>query len=580
MAVLPLFLSQHLGLTQSDIVLLGSYFFLLPFLLEVPLGLLADLYGNKPIIYTGLTFFLLGFVCLLCFSPYIAYSSYLFCIVVAAACFSGAESSFLLSILPEKANLFTVQSEVAAFTYTITSFLIFLGGVLFYIHPIVPIIFQIISLFIAIVIFFKLSSGIELGSKHKNSTFFQLITSSYTELKNIYVMAIIFLIAIAGFAVMVNNRTVSIAFADLLPIKPEILVAIIFIIGNFMSAASNQFFKKSFPKFQTPVWPILIIGGLAVSSFFLMSIPKIVALFIGFLVLCIFKSAYRAYLNSLLIHSLKDSKIVATILSLSAIISALVSFLFSFLYGHAFSSFAMANLWMAVLMGIFFVFAAVIIFFNKEEITWIEPENAQSSKKHFIKRYHQTFSYGQIYPTSDLINEYLKNGSYLDTLYPAPKMLSLQGKQIIWEFLKGCTLSEADIAQQKQVIYKIKDLFKARIEKKIALAHGDLHPDNIMVVDTNKFYVIDWDLCKEAEPEHDILTFFTSPRLHLNPEERITFISDLLSCSVREAQQKLSLFLAHKIKQLKKYDNPFMHNLVADYEHLNGTINAGQFNNM
>ncbi|WP_019222287.1 MFS transporter [Bartonella rattaustraliani] len=124
-AVLPLFLSEKLHLLQADIVLIGSYFLLLPLILEVPLGFLSDAYGSKRVIYAGLFFFFCGFLALFMNYAYFAYATYLLCITLAAACFSGAEDSLLFFVVPKHRTLFSVKSEVAAVTYSATTILIF-----------------------------------------------------------------------------------------------------------------------------------------------------------------------------------------------------------------------------------------------------------------------------------------------------------------------------------------------------------------------------------------------------------------------------------------------------------------------
>ncbi|WP_246257378.1 ecdysteroid 22-kinase family protein [Bartonella gabonensis] len=126
----------------------------------------------------------------------------------------------------------------------------------------------------------------------------------------------------------------------------------------------------------------------------------------------------------------------------------------------------------------------------------------------------------------------------------------------------GTVLSQVDLLHQKAIIDQINKIFQDRLSKNIILSHGDLHPDN-------SFMVVDWDLCQEASPELDILTFFTSPRLSLNLEERIDYISHLLSISKDEALPMIKALIAKKISDLCLYQNIFMKQLVLDYMNLN-----------
>ncbi|WP_370930968.1 MFS transporter [Bartonella sp. DGB1] len=567
-AVLPLFLSQSLMLSEADIILLGSYFFLLPLFLEIPLGVLADKYGNKKLIYIGLTIFLFSFIALLVLPGQTAYICYLLLITVSANCFSGAEDSLLLSILPKDSDLFSVKASIAAFTYYVTSILILLGGVLYYIHPNLPIIFQIISLLLAIFIFHKLSCATkELTAKQATNPL-KLLIHSGKELLSFYRLTIIFLLAISGFAVMVNNRVVSIAMAELIPFSASIMVAILFILGNIVSAYSNNFFKSYFVNFNNPLFPTFVIGLIAVIAFGLMSFVSSVALLIGFLVLSIFKAAYRAYFSAILIDSLSSVNAVATILSICSIFTYLVLFIFSFLYGYFSVGFQVSNLYLAIFLAMIFVLAMIILYSFREEIKEVSRKNSQSGKFHYLHREYQYFKYIQKYPAVNYINNNLINKTYVNSLYPSPKLLKIDHDKIEWEFIKGKVLSELDSESQKNIIIKFVKIFEERNKQEVTLSHGDLHADNIMVTKTGDFFVVDWDLCENKPREFDVLTFFTSPSLHLSKCSRVSYVADLLNISEPQAIKLIVEFIGNKIENLRLLKSKFILDLVEKYTQL------------
>lgn len=571
-AIFPLFLSDVLSLSETQIILAGSYFFLLPLFLEIPLGILSDIYGNKRVLYAGLIIFVLAFIFLLLLPTNFAYLTYLFCITVAACCFSGAEDSLLVSLVPSDKSIFEVKSEVSAFTYKASTVLIIVGGLTYYLHPLLPIILQILLLLLAIIVLSKVENRRTISKDRHRQKFFNVITSSNKQIMNLYRLAVIFLTAICSFAIIANNRTVSIAFSNLLPVNPAVTVSIIFVVGNIISSKSNLFFYKYFKRFSTPLYPLTVIGLMVILASLAMSVKSYLVLLAGFWLLCAFKSAYRAYLGSILLDSLHDTKNIATVLSMSTVLGSIFSFGFSFIYGTVFSDFQSANLGISLFMLFSFVLAGLVIAFKKEEAWFYSPDNAQSNKQHIIKRYHQTFSYRQIYPDSSVINPYIKNNQYISTLYPAPRLLSINDNMVEWEFIKGSPLSEVDRETQASVISKMLCIFQDRLKHNVALCHGDLHPDNIMVGKDNAFFVIDWDLCQELDASFDILTFFTSPRLLLSESERLAFLKSLLLVSDLEAKELMKTFIDKKVTQLRSYDSDFIKQLTQQYVFLQEKI--------
>lgn len=566
-AVFPLFLSEKLSLSESEIILIGSYFFLLPLIFEVPLGILADIYGSKRVIYSGLVIFILAFVALLIMPSHLAYMIYLLAITFAGCCFSGSEDSLLMNIIPTDKRMFEIRSELTAFNYKASSILILLGGGAYYFNPIIPIILQILCLGVAAFALSQIKvSQLNLKIK-KKVNIINLLRDSKSTL-NVYRLSLIFLIALCGFIIIANNRVVSIAFADILPFGAAMSVSIIFVLGNIISSKSSELFYQWFKGYKTPLQPLAFLCGLVFVASIAMSFQSIICLVAGFWLLCAFKSAYRIYLNSVLLDSLFDRSNVATVLSLSNLFSGILAFLFSFLYGNLFSTFQIANWGISIFLLVAFSLVGLIVFLKKEESWIVNPANAQSNKVHKIKRYYQEFYYEQIYPQASFINIHIKDRSYSESLYPAPSLLEIKDNIVKWSFIRGRALSEVDRNTQLLILDKIVEVFKERLANKVTLSHGDLHPDNIQILDDNSYVVLDWDLCQNLSDDFDILSLFTSPRLLLSEQERIAFVQELFGIEKEKSMRLMVDFIRKKIMILQDFKGDFIKKLTAEYRQL------------
>lgn len=567
-AIFPLFLYKQLGLCEADIVRISSYSFLLPLILEIPLGFFSDYFGSLKLVKLGIFVFTFAYISLLIFPNYVAYYLYVFAISLAAACFSGAEDSLLVSIIPDNVDLFSVKADLASFVYQKTTILLLLGGMLYYFAPYSPFILQVISLISAYLFLVKTTDKLII---HKNKQAYNLLNSvlhSKKDILNLYKFSIVLLIAISSFIVLINNRTVSIHFAKILNYNPAIIVSIIFVLGNLLSSKANLWFKTYFKQYSTPIIPISIIGILAISSFLVMSLPSFFSLALGFLLLAIFKASYRAYLSSALVSSIYNTSYTATILSICSLLTAIISFILSLVYAYIFTDFHLANLYLAILLFIIFALSILTIYLKRSEIICIKHSHAFSDKQHFIKRYYQNFIYAQKYPKNSDINDALKNRYYTKCLYPAPMLLKVSDNIIEWEYIKGKRLSEIERAGQMEVIKKLIDIFTQRLNNNIILSHGDLHPDNIMVKNNGSFSVIDWDLCQNLPQNFDILTLFTHPDLKLKINERIKFLSNLLNLSDEKAKHIIQSFLKNKIEHLSNIKNIEIKLLIEKYKNL------------
>lgn len=86
------------------------------------------------------------------------------------------------------------------------------------------------------------------------------------------------------------------------------------------------------------------------------------------------------------------------------------------------------------------------------------------------------------------------------------------------------------------------------------IIHGDLHPNNIMLVNDCPF-VIDWDLCGIGPLWYDLFSLLSHPQLYFDKSSRYNLL--IKHCKVNLNFEQLdSLFLAFcefKIQQLTQF---------------------------
>lgn len=571
-AILPIFLNDYKNISVQNIVLISSYFFLLPILLEIPLGVLADKLGAKRIISFGLILFILAFLFLLSVEGELSYFLYMLLITTASSSFSGAEDSLLLNIVKDKKQLFFIKSQINSYVYKITSLFIIIGGVLYYFFPALPMIIQIIFLIYSYWSINKISlKDFEINQKSEN--IINILKHTKSEMKDFYVIILMLLIGLSSFLVLLNNRTVQIQLAQNLYIAKPIIVSVLFIIGNLFSIYALKLFKTIFNKFSTPMLPILILGVNAVLSYLFMSFNSIYFIVFGFLLLCCFKAGYRSYLSSILISLFKNNHAVASIMSISSIITAIIGFILSILYTKIFVSFGDINFKIAVFTFLIFIIVIFTLWYFQKNYQEIFPKNALSNKRHFLLRKHNHFSYIQYYPTSVTINQNITDINIIKSLYPSPKIYQISKNSIEWEYINGDVLSSLNLDKQLIIIEQIKELFINRLKSNIIFSHGDLHPDNIIVKEKD-FYVLDWDLCGNYDIYFDILTLFTSPKLKISIVDRLFFLKQILKLSDIELKEKVRQFILFKINHLTNFNNSYITEIIINYKKLLKDLNA------
>lgn len=555
--ILPLLLYEVKGLDAGSIVFISGVFSIVIIFLETPLGLWADRSGSKKVVLLSIASMILGFCSLIFLPGELSYYGYMAAITIAAASLSGAEDSLLLRVCSSKHELFDVKSAISAHVYLWTIFFLLAGGLLYKLNPLIPFVAQIFILLVAIYLCHRIKVDGEVRSSAIAGVT-QLLHSSGREVQRPYVMILIGLSAVSAFSISLANRTGPLAFADVLDGNPALISSVIFVVGNLCSAQAAVIFRRAFKGFETPLVPVFCLGMIAVSSCMMLSGQNILLVGSGFALLSAFKTGYRNYISTQLILSLRDRQGLATTLSISSIISAVVTFALSMIIAAMFSRASEANLFIAVVLFVVYGLGLVGLVGFRSEIFPVTPENAASEKEHYLIRRHCKWTYQQVYPTENLINEHILSGDFRKTRYPAPALIAVGKTMLEWEYLRSTPLSNLSSERQLEALKDLTEVFKARLHDSVQLSHGDLHPDNILVSEDGDLMIVDWDLCGLHSAEFDPLSVFTSPQLKIGSCDRLELLSASTGMSHEEARAEAIEFAQWKEQQLSHFSSEFI----------------------
>lgn len=558
--ILPIYLSEELQLDVDEIIYYSSFFYILPFFLEIPTGILSDKIGSKRCNGIGIIAFIIAFFGLLIPEKQ-SYIIYLFFITISGCLLSGADSSLLFHITGSL-NIHKIKARIDQLFYGSTSLMLLLSSVLYILNPHAPIIIQCIMLITAYICLSKIDVNIiQLNSK-KSITIINEVTIKR------YIIPIIIFSGLLSFCLNLNARTVQIHMHTLESSIGIISIGFFFFIGNLISTLGISLYKKNIHLSKNIGFMILTITVGFSFSFLFMSIDSNTCVIIGFLALCFIKPVFRSYISSTYISLQEKETCMASSLSIYQLISSLIVTISSFAYAFFFTDFQSSNLFISysiLAVGIPFGILYHLHPGSKKEIFF---NTAISNKRHFIKRNHAQLKFIQQYPSKDSINSLISHNTQF--IYNHPKLIKQSEQSLVWEHIKGSRLSDLSRNVQLTCIERLANIQKNCVINSTTniIIHNDLHPHNILV-SNNKYYVIDWDLCTKGEVDNDVYTLFTSPFLNISFEERLNFISDTLSISNDEAKAATKTFISDKISHLKILGNHnFIKHLILKYSEL------------
>lgn len=599
--ILYIFLQDQLNLSALEILQISSYYWMLSIFIQVPGGIITDRKGVKSSLYFSLWLQILSCLVLLFIHHSLAYHLYLICISSAQALCTSASTILIRQQFRTtddakfKEYTFNLQNSF----YKLTSILIVLSSVLYTINAVIPFLLQIINFAISYY-YLTLIPEQNLSVQKNQKTIFSCAKEDIWKslifiTKEKYYLFLVICFTLFGLGISINHKAIQSQLTSLFDHDKIILTGCIIAVGNLFSSIGAKVFYQQISKRFSGATEILVVGSLLLLSFLLMGIDQLPYVIAGFMILNVFKGCYRPLVGTELINCYPFRSSMGTnsavVYTLSVIFSSAIQYMLAFYY----TTIEQGNV-------IFAIFSTGIIILSfmitKLPSKWRikGKKNALTGKIGIIEKASHQITYIQLYPPT-ISEEHLKQISLATQLgrYPAktmyPFMNAQDGRGIKSDFLGEIHLSDIlDKEKQYRICQKVlmdskessSSLSQARISppyhifrppllellkkdtflNKICVIHGDLHPENIMVIDETP-YVIDWDQCGNGPLWYDLLSLLSHPYLYFDKAKRYQlFLKHCVSFQASHLDLLFLSFCQFKEKQLIQfisYDQKFEH---------------------
>jgi len=597
--ILYLFIESKIGLSVESIVKIASFYILLPFFIEVPLGYLGDKIGNKKVIQFGLVMQIASCLSLLFLNGELAYHAYLISIYVAAASYSGADKALINPYFKESKDFRNFLVKIGGELYRNSIVFLLIGTAAYQVDLRLPVLIQAIAFMISL----YGVSKIEEIQKSKHSEVnplkdFTLISKFL--LKNPGYLSLAVLISVFSAAIALNHKTIQaslVAGLETFISSGSIwMLGVSYSIGNLLSWKGSKIFLASGIKDKSLPIQLTLISLIGVVSFLMMTALNPIAIFLGFMTLNIFKSLFRPVIGAELSSRFPVASLKASALSVVSVLSALISASIHFFMAPAFEVASEGNLTMTILM-VLIAIPAIIIIKNSNKVTLYLGSMSLTGKENFITQENDKKSFIQKYPeaTDKIHFNQLEKVVQMD-LYPHPINSICGTKKIVAsDYIEGGELrrnddhlalisnfldarNDGENAGHYSSTPEVDEIFESNIPENLlnkitdgkywGNVHGDLHPGNL-VLSGDEIKAIDWDLSGEGYIWFDYLTLLTHPWTRLNSAERLNlFRKKFVEFNETDVKILFDSFRAFKSKQLKKFAkfDSSLNELVNQYQ--------------
>lgn len=599
--ILFIFITQQKNITNEQIIYTAGLFGLLPFIIEIPFGVLADKIGTQKILILGIIFQILSCVSLILASNQASYFFYLICINFASALFSGADQSFVRNLFDDQEKFKTYLIENNGLFYRNSIFMLILGTLLFQINPYLPFVIQIVSFLISLKYLMKIKIKQNAIKNINIKLVDHLSLSLKIILNNNKLISIVLMSSIFDIAISLNHKMIQQQISKIIPFKFLGLLGITYVLGNLSSFYSSRLYVKIKNKFK---YQIFIPLFLMITSYFLLSMNNLIYILVGFILICGFKSIYRPLCDGEMTLQIPISTTRATVLSIVSIFSATISLFFSFILSKEYSvSIQNGNTYFLIYTLPIVIFG-IVLYFRKNNVEFATNTIGFAGKRHYLFKHVDSleFLYKSYYPQSskfdelNVINTVLRFKPYNSSQIVIEQCNQTKNFYTLFPYFGELHLWQVDEELQKEILTQIfssrvkvnltnYDIPKALIDQptkifsdkmnlKIietitdqSIIHGDLHPDNILIHNSTP-KLIDWDLSGVGPFWFDVLTLLTSPKLSVQLQYRISVFSNLFHITDLNAIKIFTEFIIYKIKSLENLsiDNSEIESLIRSYK--------------
>jgi hypothetical protein len=557
-----LFLQDHIQLNVPEVLKISGTLMILPFILDIPLGLLADKLGSRVLLISGtvLQFFsLLGFFFL---PPKFAYISYLISIIIAENCYSGAEQTYLSQNLGASENIKDFLKKINQYFYFLTIPALALGVVLFQINPYFPLYAQLISFFFAVTFI--------LGQKDQKTNPIQGISIDFKlntliiDISNIFrsneAVGLIIINAVFVAIVQISAKTIQGQIDLFSKGQTGFWLALSYVSSNIASGSSLLAWRNLRISHQLSVAKQILMCFVAfLAAQLLMINQNIFLISLGFIILNGFKSLFRPIISGELIHCMRHLPRMATKLSVVSTFTTIMVALFHICSGWLIE--ASNN-------AFFYFIALLMLIFGLGFLKLNTPQKfaSFSGKKNLIEMRGGLKIFKQTYPAEAQLPDY----SLIKMIsakwgIQVPKLIEQYNGSLFFEYIPHQRFK--DLSRQEQLEFAIqllnnqnkmsteitgenifskvpingsdfliylneKGLNFSEIlnQKYVSITHGDMNPNNILIRE-KEIILVDWDLVDRGYLWFDGLSLLTHPDLDFSIDQRVDLFQKLYKFS-------------------------------------------------
>ncbi len=588
--VLYLIFQSKLNVELEAIIQIGAIYTILNFIMEIPLGILADTKGPINAIKFGLYSLICSFLSIIFVKGILGVHLLFLFSSIASNCFSGADQSLLRMILgdDDMSSYRDSAYKVSSNMYLITAPFLVLGVFLYRFDYRLVLILQSLTLLTSLFIVKKYEKN-EHYSPKKVTAAKQIESIAHGlrhSLKNTKLLSIVFLNAAFTVAVLLNHRTIQQQIKLNFSENFHLWLASAFAIGNIVSWSSSNIFRKLFNKIENTSLSFVVLLLFFSSIYYGFSLNTATATFISYLGICAFKSAFRPLLGSEMIKNIWNKSDTASVISVISLLVALITATIQWFISSSFSNMKDGNITLLITISSLSLISIVIYASKKKQVIF-KSKVGISGKSNEVILSKNIYFFKQNYPKTISPNFIDELVTSIPTFpYPHPRLISSSSENhcITWEALRGQKLTKMKIdagliesfISKKKVVNNEKllnviestrmpnfdDIFSSTSEalneklkdtRQIEIIHGDLHPDNILL-SNNQLYAIDWDLSGTGYAWFDYLTLLFHPWLILDLSSRYELLNKFLPDFSKEELLIITKdFLHFKNKQVSTF---------------------------
>ena len=372
--IIVIFFQQY-SLNFTQILLISAIEGMITFIFEIPSGVLADAWGKKKTVLTGILVGIFGLAC------YIIHPSFVFFIVaeVLMAVGSAFESGARTAIIYSKFEAYNIKDEFRSYITKkarlmpiVASIVVLSSSVLFSINSYLPFYLSIFGMSLSLILLYLVEDDQEVKAKKQTSSKDARILRATAVARNSFLSffknkPLLTLSLCSAFLITMYSNTAYLSQVYLLDLGlPLRLMGLFYFVFNLMSSLSASYSEKLFKTFSMNRF--LVFFFFMCVSTALLNFQLLFLVIPLYLIFCFINGVISQTINSE-IPALTDEANRATVLSIVGFIQGFFALIFEPLLGLLIDHTGISKMYLVLgLSTSFVVLLALVYLYVKREI--------------------------------------------------------------------------------------------------------------------------------------------------------------------------------------------------------------------